>query len=189
MAGRYFQHSGVKRIASAINNTGVVTTVAIPAATKLFSLPLYPADVLPSPDVHTIQVGPDLHFSSPLDKDNKPQDWVFLNHACTPVANVSIAIPPLDASSLSSLPSSAAEMDDDVDIPCAVFSAAFDLDAGTELTFDYNTTERSMSNPFSCLCGSPTCVGTVSGYSNLSPDQRASLAAAIPPSTLFHSFS
>ena len=190
MAGRYFQHSALTRIASAINSTGVMTTAPIPAATMLFSLPLSPAHIFPEPDVHTIQVGPDLHYSSPLDKDNTPQDWVFLNHACTPAATVTIAIPPLDPSSLSSPdnPPPSHSNDSDPVFPCAVFSAASDLDAGTELTFDYNTTERSMFNPFSCLCGSPSCVGTVSGYANLSPDQRSFLASTIPPSTLFHSF-
>jgi SET domain-containing protein len=44
---------------------------------------------------------------------------------------------------------------------------------GEELTWDYATTESAidfMDGP--CLCGSPSCRGRVTGYSDLSPETR-----------------
>ena len=40
------------------------------------------------------------------------------------------------------------------------------------LTFDYNTTEWEMSDPFECSCGSKECAGTVGGYSKLTLERR-----------------
>ena len=34
---------------------------------------------------------------------------------------------------------------------------------GQEITFDYNTTEDIMAEPFECLCGSTDCKGTIGG--------------------------
>ncbi len=34
-----------------------------------------------------------------------------------------------------------------------------DIEAGEPITFDYRTTEKSLSHPFQCRCGSASCVG------------------------------
>lgn len=46
---------------------------------------------------------------------------------------------------------------------------------GEELTFNYNTTEFDMAEPFACHCGSLFCLGTVRGFRHLRPPQRERL--------------
>ncbi|KAL3960364.1 hypothetical protein ACCO45_005481 [Purpureocillium lilacinum] len=45
------------------------------------------------------------------------------------------------------------------------------LAPGDELTFFYPSTEWSMAQPFDCLCGTPTCRGTISGARDMSAKQ------------------
>ncbi|KAF4125854.1 hypothetical protein GMORB2_1100 [Geosmithia morbida] len=45
------------------------------------------------------------------------------------------------------------------------------LEPGDELTFFYPSTEWSMSQPFECLCGTPSCRGTIAGAGNMKPSQ------------------
>ncbi|KAJ6441784.1 post-SET domain-containingprotein [Purpureocillium lavendulum] len=45
------------------------------------------------------------------------------------------------------------------------------LSPGDELTFFYPSTEWSMAQPFDCLCGTPTCRGTISGARDMSAKQ------------------
>ncbi|UNI19840.1 hypothetical protein JDV02_005987 [Purpureocillium takamizusanense] len=45
------------------------------------------------------------------------------------------------------------------------------LSTGDELTFFYPSTEWNMAQPFDCLCGAPTCRGTISGARDMSPKQ------------------
>lgn len=45
-----------------------------------------------------------------------------------------------------------------------------DIPAGTELTFFYPSTEWHMQQPFTCACGAPECVGTVSGADAMPAD-------------------
>lgn len=44
------------------------------------------------------------------------------------------------------------------------------LQPGDEITFFYPSTEWEMAQPFSCHCGSPTCIGVIKGASQLSSD-------------------
>ena len=55
-------------------------------------------------------------------------------------------------------------------------TAARDIAPGEELTFFYPSTEWEMARPFSCLCGAPNCLGTVSGAKALSPQTLARYA-------------
>ncbi len=97
---------------------------------------------------YSIQVGPEMH----LDSDDLATDdervreryWMYLNHSCEPSAWVK---------GLSII-------------------ALHDIAAGEGVTFDYNTTEWDMASPFSCGCGTASCVGTVQGYKHLSPPAR-----------------
>jgi len=52
-----------------------------------------------------------------------------------------------------------------------------DIGAGELVSFDYDTTEWDMSDPFDCLCGSPKCKGRVAGFRHLSQEARD----AMPP--------
>jgi hypothetical protein len=55
-----------------------------------------------------------------------------------------------------------------------------DIAPGDGITFDYNTTEYELAEPFKCRCGSTQCVGMVRGARHLTPEQRARLAAWLP---------
>ncbi|MEY5032012.1 MAG: Phosphoribosylformylglycinamidine synthase [Planctomycetota bacterium] len=80
------------------------------------------------------------------DEMRRRHPWRFLNHSCDPSAAV-------QSRSLIALR------------PIA---------AGEQITFDYTTTEGSMAEPFTCLCGASGCVGTVRGFAHLSAaEQRA----------------
>lgn len=63
--------------------------------------------------------------------------FAYLNHSCRP--NVIVDTSALDV------------------------VAARDIAAGEELTFFYPSTEWDMQHPFVCRCGTPECIGTVSG--------------------------
>jgi len=51
---------------------------------------------------------------------------------------------------------------------------------GESITFDYNTTEDVLAEPFTCHCGSAGCVGIVRGARFLTPAHRARLADRLP---------
>ncbi|KAK4190235.1 post-SET domain-protein [Podospora australis] len=57
----------------------------------------------------------------------------------------------------------------------AVIAGPRGLEVGDELTFFYPSTEWSMSQPFSCFCGSPSCKGTISGAKDMAPSQLEGL--------------
>lgn len=103
------------------------------------------------PTRYSIQVGPEMH----LDSDDLPTDeervreryWMYLNHSCEPSAWVQ----------------------------GLNIVALHDIARGDGVTFDYNTTESSMAEPFTCRCGTKSCVGTVQGYQHLSAPARARL--------------
>jgi hypothetical protein len=50
--------------------------------------------------------------------------------------------------------------------------AISDIRAGDQITFNYLSSEDAMDSPFSCLCGSQSCFGTISGYANLDNSAR-----------------
>jgi len=50
------------------------------------------------------------------------------------------------------------------------FVALRDISAGEELSWDYETTEMQLSNPFKCLCQSENCRGWIRGFAYL--DQK-----------------
>lgn len=68
-----------------------------------------------------------------------------------------------------------------VDVPNRRMVAARDIEAGEELTFDYNTTEWSMASPFPCGCGQDGCVGTIRGFRYLSHAERLRIAGRLSP--------
>lgn len=51
---------------------------------------------------------------------------------------------------------------------------------GESVTFDYNTTEESLAEPFACQCGSAHCVEVVRGARHLTAAQRAYLVDRLP---------
>jgi hypothetical protein len=79
----------------------------------------------------------------------------FLNHACDPSAA-------LDFGALE------------------VF-ALRPIAAGELITFDYNTSEWDMHEPFACLCGSPRCLGEIRGFRYLTQEQRERIEPRLSP--------
>lgn len=103
------------------------------------------------PDQYSVQIGPRTHIAAPEEipwnERVAEYGWRYLNHSCEPNAF----------------------------IRGVELVAREDIPAGVEITFDYNTTEWDMSHPFTCLCGSPSCVGTVRGYRHLDTAGRMRL--------------
>ena len=107
------------------------------------------------PSRYSIQVSEDEHLEPDDEASRGASVWRFLNHACTP--NLA------------------------VDVPNRVLFALRPIEDGDELTFDYDTTEWDMAEPFACRCGAAGCYGTVQGFRHLSPAQRQALFAAAAP--------
>ena len=87
------------------------------------------------PDSHTLQIGPQLHAVLGLPAR-------FLNHSCN--ANLVVAGAP--------------------SFHALRFVAKRDIAVGEELTFDYETTEGTMDEPFQCECGETSCRGMILGF-------------------------
>ena len=103
----------------------------------------------PIPTRYSIQVGPNLH----LDQDDahdanevvRRYFWRYMDHACDPATL----------------------------IRNRAVIARRDIAAGETVSFNYNTTEYDMAEPFRCHCESALCVGLVRGARYLTPGQRA----------------
>ncbi len=103
----------------------------------------------PIPTRYSIQVGPSLH----LDQDDshdanevvRRYPWRYMDHACDPATL----------------------------IRNRAVIARRDIAPGDAITFNYNTTEYDMAEPFRCHCESALCVGLVRGARYLTPGQRA----------------
>jgi hypothetical protein len=92
------------------------------------------------PSFASVQVASNVHIDMAPDVDLTDQmdlyPWRFMNHSCD--ANCYIRD------------------------RCVIALRA--IEPGEELTFDYNSTEYEMAQPFDCTCGSPKCAGQISGW-------------------------
>jgi hypothetical protein len=131
----------------------LVTTTAIPEGTVLFRIEGYETR---TPTKYSLQVGKDLHLDQRGARDATDRVrrfyWRYMNHGCEPTTFI---------------------RDREV-------IARRDITALEGVTFDYNTTEYDMAEPFPCRCGAPSCVGTVRGAKHLTPAQRARVADVLP---------
>lgn len=104
-----------------------------------------------TPTRYTVQVGYGVHIDVPGDHAFEAVldqfYWRFMNHGCDPTVVVR------GRGVVSLKP----------------------IEFGQEITFNYNTTEYDMVEPFSCRCGSDRCAGLVRGFRYLSPEQREDL--------------
>jgi hypothetical protein len=109
-----------------------------------------------TPSRHSLQVGWNLHLDQSCARD--PNDrvarfyWRYMNHHCEPTTVI---------------------RDRDV-------VALRHVVPGDGITFDYNTTEYELAEPFECRCGSARCVGVVRGARHLTPAQRVRLEPWLP---------
>lgn len=119
-------------------------------------------DLTPVPSRYSVQVAEGLHVDLP--EGRQPDElldeffWRFMNHSCEPNA----AIRGRDVFALR------------------------DIEPWEEITFDYNTTEFEMAEPFDCCCGSQRCVGRVRGFSFLDHSTRERLTPYLASHLLAH---
>ena len=108
------------------------------------------------PTRYSLQVGPSLHLDQDCARDEsdlvKRYFWRYLDHHCDPSTVI---------------------RDRKV-------VAIRDIAEGEGVTFDYNTTEYEMAEPFQCHCESARCVGMVRGARHLTRAQRSRLARWLP---------
>jgi SET domain len=107
------------------------------------------------PTFTSVQTGPETHIDVDPDSDLTRQmdiyPWRFTNHRCEPSVSMTHA-------------------------ECV---ALRNIRVGEEITFNYNTTERMMDEPFGCGCGAKTCAGQIGGYERALPREKARLAPLI----------
>ena len=131
----------------------LIATCAIPAGTTLFRIS---GRETMAPTRFSLQIGRDLHIDqgNAHNSDDVVQHfyWRYMNHDCEPTT----------------------------EIRSLEVVAVRDIAAGESVTFDYNTTEASLAEPFSCHCGSVRCVGVVRGARYLAPAHRARLSGRLP---------
>jgi hypothetical protein len=109
------------------------------------------------PTRYSIQLDVDVHIEAdgtlPDAEMRRMHPWRFLNHSCDPNATVQ----------------------------ARALVALRPIAAGEQITFDYTTTEGSMTEPFDCLCGASGCVGTVRGFLHLLPAQQQARRERLAP--------
>jgi hypothetical protein len=118
----------------------------IAAGTKIF---MVIGRDTPTPTRHSIQVARDVHVDQ--DDAHDPAEamrryfWRFMDHACDP----------------------------NTVIRGRSVIARRDIASGETVSFNYNTTEYELAEPFRCRCESALCIGLVRGARHLTPGQRA----------------
>jgi hypothetical protein len=107
------------------------------------------------PSRWTLQVGARVHIEAdPLatvDEQMARFPWRFLNHSCEPNTRI-------------------------VRQNVVALRA---IQPGEEFTFDYNTTEATMTWPFACHCGSANCHGTIRGFMHLPRHEQERLRPSL----------
>ena len=131
----------------------LVTVRAVGAGEKLFYID---GRERSTPTRFSVQVGRGVH----LDQDDARNaddrvaryPWRYMNHHCEP----------------------------STEIRDRYVIARRDIAGGEDVTFDYNTTEYDLAEPFACRCGSARCVGVVRGARHLTAEQRALVERSLP---------
>jgi hypothetical protein len=104
-----------------------------------------------APTRYSVQVGTDLHLDLPdgcgIEEIMDRFYWRFMNHSCAPSAVVRGRY---------------------------VFARRI-IQPQQEITFNYNTTEFELAEPFECCCGSDHCAGRIGGFRYLVPAERERL--------------
>ena len=109
------------------------------------------------PTRYSVQIGKDLHID--LGANHTTEEtldrffWRFMNHSCAPNTII---------------------RGQDV-------IAWREVDPWESVTFNYNTTEWCMAEPFTCRCGHDECLGTIQGFKHLTDQQRTLLRDFVAP--------
>ncbi|MCO6500381.1 MAG: SET domain-containing protein-lysine N-methyltransferase [Vicingus serpentipes] len=108
----------------------------------------FKGDITSQPSKYSIQIGKNEHLDVPERKMGTPDYyWAFLNHSCAP----------------------------NTYIKNKRLIALTDIPAGTELTFNYNTTEYDMATPFTCNCQDQNCLKEIKGYKYLTNSEKEAI--------------
>ena len=103
------------------------------------------------PTAFSVQIGANRHIDIDrrlsLESQLDRYPWRFMNHSCDPNTMI-------DGQNV---------------------VAVRPIPAGEHLTFNYNTTEYDMAEPFTCQCGSVFCGGVIRGYRHLTTEERRRL--------------
>jgi hypothetical protein len=147
MSGHIVQTDGFAVVRSS-GEFRVVAQKHIPAGGRLFAVEGEQTKV---PTRFSVQVDATVHLDLPEGHASEElMDlfyWRFTNHSCSPNAHL-----------------------------CGrVFRALRSIEPWQEITFNYNTTEYEMAEPFGCHCGTDRCAGQVRGFRFLSDDEREQL--------------
>ena len=146
--------SALAAVARIHGNYHVLATAPIGRGHRVLRLE---GDLRSQPTRYTVQVAAGLHLEVPpeagLELVLDRYFWRFLNHSCDPNAT----------------------------LRGQELMARRRIQPWEEVTFDYDTTEYDMAEPFPCRCGSPSCRGLIRGFRHLDPTQRRRLRARLAP--------
>ena len=146
--------TGACGVVRAAGEYRLVAIRPILAGDRLFQME---GDRTTRPSRYSVQIGEDLHID--LGTGYTTEEildryfWRFMNHGCDPNALIT---------------------GEEV-------IALYDIEPWAAVTFDYNTTEWDMAEPFRCLCDSPRCLGTIRGFKHLTAGQRKRLHPLAAP--------
>ena len=131
----------------------IVATRALPAGSRIAK---FYGEVQTTPTMYTLQISEGVHVTC---SEGGP---TYTNHSCAP--NAFFDMSPCTASA-----------------PFPLLTALRDIDEGQEISFHYCHTEWAMAVPFSCLCGAPTCIGNIEGFSKLDIHTKQTLRQHLSP--------
>ncbi|MSU34443.1 MAG: SET domain-containing protein-lysine N-methyltransferase [Pedosphaera sp.] len=142
---------GIVRAASEYRLVAILPFVA---GDRLFQVE---GELTSHPSRNSIQVGENQHIDLGVGHTQEEildrYFWRFMNHSCEP----------------------------NVVVRGRAVLACRDIEAWEDITFDYNTTEYDMAEPFECRCGSPICRGRIQGFKYLSEADQRRLEPFLPP--------
>ncbi|KAJ3484156.1 hypothetical protein NLG97_g7125 [Lecanicillium saksenae] len=143
--------------------TKSLSRVALPPFALFARFDFPPCTEAAEPTYATVQMGRNRHL-------NLNSDLLYINHSCEPslvskCPSWLLASPPSPALMVKS---NAGIFDTGNKI---IITGPKGLQPGDELTFFYPSTEWEMAQPFQCLCGTPTCRGTIDGAKNMTAAQ------------------
>ncbi|MSU47746.1 MAG: SET domain-containing protein-lysine N-methyltransferase [Opitutus sp.] len=132
----------------------LVSIARIAAGTRLFRIE---GEQTQRPTRYSVQIDEDLHIDVGDGHSNEEildrYYWRFLNHSCVPNTRI-----------------------------CGrEVIASHEIEPWADVTFNYNTTEYDMAEPFACHCGNPLCLGTIKGFKHLTPEERERLRPLLAP--------
>ena len=144
-------HVGVMSAVAVVRAGGEYRLVANRSVAKGEQLFTVDGTLTSTPNRYTVQIGHRTHVDVPAEYGFEAIldqfYWRFMNHSCDPTVFIR------GRSVITLKP----------------------VTFGQDITFNYNTTEFDMAEPFACHCGSDRCIGQVQGFRHLSGEERQRL--------------